>query len=97
MSYGGVVDFADDDDISVPYRLGPVDPSYKWEHGARWADYDLSDLVDGLRRAQIPETFERPQNFEKRFSMRAVGAQMRDLVDVALPPEARYAMKGEPR
>jgi glycosyltransferase involved in cell wall biosynthesis len=97
VSYGGVVDFADDDDISVPYRLGPVDPSYKWEHGARWADYDLSDLVDGLRRAQIPETFERPQNFEKRFSMRAVGAQMRDLVDVALPPEARYAMKGEPR
>lgn len=95
VPYGGIADFATDSDIAVPYKLGPVDPSYKWEHGSQWADYEMGDLVEGLRRARVPETFERPASFEKRFSMAAVGAQMRDLVDAALPPEARY-IQGHP-
>ena len=90
VPYGGIADFATDNDIAVPYQLGPVDPSYRWEHGSQWAAYEKSALVEGLRRAQVPETFERPPSFEKRFSMAAVGAQMRELVEAALSPQARY-------
>ena len=85
VAWGGVCDFAADEDIAVPCELEPVHGSYRWEHGARWAGYQLSDLVEGLQRARLPESFARPAGFEEKFSMRAVGEKMRILVDAATP------------
>jgi len=85
VGFGGVCDFAADEDILVPHELEPVHESYRWEHGARWAGYQLSDLVEGLQRARLPEHFSRPPGFEEKFSMRAVGEKMRILVDAATP------------
>lgn len=87
VPWGGVADLAEDSDIAIPYKMGPVDASYRWEHGAEWAHYQLEDLVEGLRRARPPEVFRRPPSFESRFSLGAVGQQMRDLVDVAVGRE----------
>jgi len=85
VGFGGVCDFAADEDILVPWELEPVHDSYRWEHGARWASYQLSDLVKGLQRARLPEPFARPPGFEDKFSMRAVGEKMRIVVDAATP------------
>ncbi len=85
VPWGGVCDFASASDLAIHCQLGDVHPSYQWEHGARWADYQISDLAEGLRRARPPEKLERPADFEGRFSMRAVGQRMRDLVEIAAP------------
>lgn len=85
VPWGGVIDFASDEDVAVPCELQPAHASYKWEHGARWAGYRMEDLVEGLRRARLPERFERQRGFEGRFGLKAVGEKMRILVDAALP------------
>lgn len=85
VPWGGVCDFASARDIAVPCKMGDAHPSYKWEHGAQWAAYQIEDLAEGLRRAEVPEKFERPADFEERFSMRAVGQRMRKLVEMAAP------------
>jgi glycosyltransferase involved in cell wall biosynthesis len=82
VPWGGVCDFASDDDLAVPFALTPADPSYRWEHGAQWASPSLSDLTEALRRAQLPEKYELPARFE-RFGLEAVGQKMRILVDAA--------------
>jgi glycosyltransferase involved in cell wall biosynthesis len=87
VPYGGVADLTEDSDIAIPYEMGPVDPSYRWEHGAKWASYRVEDLAEGLRRAEPPEAFRRPPRYEQEFSLTAVGRKMRDLVDVAVGPE----------
>jgi glycosyltransferase involved in cell wall biosynthesis len=84
VSWGGVNDFATDDDIAVPCAMEPVHPSYKWEHGAQWAGYGLANLVEGLRRAQVPEKFELPAGFIEKFSMDSIGGRMKLLVDSVL-------------
>ncbi len=87
VPYGGVADFAEASDIAIPYELGPAHPSYRWERDAKWASYRLEDLAEALKRAEPPPVFRRPPDFERRFSMTAVGQQMRNLVDVAVGPE----------
>ncbi len=83
VPWGGISDFAADDDLAIPYTMERVDPSYRWEHGAEWASPTLPDLVEALRRVSVPEKFEVPSRFPERFGLAAVGQKMRDLVDVA--------------
>jgi len=85
VPWGGVVDFAEASDIAVPHVMKPAHTSYRWEHGALWADCSAVDLAEGLRRARIPEAFQAPTSFSERFSMQAVGERMRLLVDSAVP------------
>lgn len=84
VPWGGVCDFAESSDIAIPCKLGPVHESYNWEHGSQWADYTIPLLARGLRCATVPSEFRRPGGLD-RFSMAAVGRQMRDLVDSAFP------------
>lgn len=84
VGFGGTADFAGQGDLGVPWTLGPVHSSYKWEPGAQWAEYDPQDLTAALRAAVPPAQHERPPQFEERFSMRAVGEQMlRNVLQVA--------------
>jgi glycosyltransferase involved in cell wall biosynthesis len=94
VPYGGVVDFADEhrDALVLGTTMAPVHPSYPW-YGARWAEYDISMLVQALRAAKAPPAYRQPTSFE-RFSARVVGAQMRGLVlqlaDAVRPEAATY-------
>jgi len=81
VPWGGVCDFAADDDLPVPHSMEPAHTSYRWEHGAQWAACGLEDLTEALRRVTVPEKYELPARFEERFGLAAVGRKMRDLVD----------------
>jgi len=81
VPYGGTADFAAPDDVAIPYRMEAVGGGYGWEPGARWASYDFAALVEALRATTAPTEFRRPDRFEERFSMSAVGTQMADLID----------------
>lgn len=76
VPWGGTADFAADTDMSVPYQLAPtVPPSYRWEPGARWADYEVDALAAALQAvALVP--FELAPALA-RFTSAAVGEQMR--------------------
>ncbi len=87
VPWGGVVDFAEASDIAVPHVMKPAHASYRWEHGAQWADYSTEALAEGLQRARIPEAFQAPTSFGERFSIQAVGQKMRLLVDSAVPKQ----------
>ena len=80
VPWGGTDDFAPPGAPRVPYRLGPVHPSYGWEPDARWAEYEVGDLAQALRQARAPAAHARSEEFENRFSLEAVGARMRELV-----------------
>lgn len=80
VAYGGTADFAHVRDRRVPFRMGPVHSSYGWESGAEWADYDLKMLSAALQQAEAPESFQQPEGFADRFTMTAVGRQMRGYV-----------------
>lgn len=91
VPWGGIADFAQDSDIAVPFHMDAVPKSYAWEHGSKWASYRVEDLAEGLRRAALPDSFAAPPSYQERFSLGAVGRQMRLLVDAACP--ARYPSK----
>lgn len=84
VGWGGVVDFAEQHDIGVVPEMQPVHASYRWEHGAKWAGYSTQDLQVALQVAEPPARWELPEGYQDRFSMRAVGQQMRNLVDGAV-------------
>lgn len=88
IPWGGVADFAQDSDIALPFQMIEAAPSYRWEHGAKWASSSVEAIAEGLQRATIPESFAAPASYQNRFSLEAVGKQMRLLVDVAAP--SRY-------
>lgn len=94
VPYGGTHDFADPKrDVQIPIaQLEAVHSSYGWSH-TDWAGYDLDGLVQALRSAPLPTSYQQPPHFE-RFSMTAVGQQMRDLVlqlaDEQAPAAAAY-------
>ncbi len=88
IPWGGVADFAQDSDIALPFEMGQVPKSYGWEHGAKWASCSVEALTEGLRRARLPDSFATPDTYQNRFSLEAVGRQMRLLVDAAAP--SRY-------
>lgn len=96
VPWGGTEDFAAPDDIGLAYTLEPVPTSYGWEPKARWATATHGDLVEALRVARPPERFARPERFEERFGLRAVGLQMRESVlrvARALSPAAAAALE----
>lgn len=76
VAYGGTPDFASLSDRRVPFRMGPVHPSYGWEPDAQWAVYDLAQLAEAMKLSTPPEKFERPEGFAQ-FSKQNVGHQMR--------------------
>ncbi len=84
VPWGGTADLAADGDVAVPYQMGPVNSSYKWEHGSLWAIYEDRHLADAMLAAEAPAGFATPTWYQERFSMAAVGKKMRDLVDLAL-------------
>jgi glycosyltransferase involved in cell wall biosynthesis len=51
---GGPEDFLDPEvDLLVPATgLVPADPSYQWEPGASYIDYDLGDLIEAMQTAR---------------------------------------------
>lgn len=77
IPWGGTVDFAEPDDVQVPFMMSDAHQSYRWEHGAQWASSSIEALAEALAQATPPASFAAPSDFESRFSMAAVGARMR--------------------
>lgn len=94
VAYGGVVDFATDDDIAVPYTFEAVPKTYKWEPQAEWAGFDVDELGERLAGSRPPKRFQFPEGFADRFSKRAVGQQMAaaiiEFTERLYPPAAEY-------
>jgi len=86
VPYGGPADLVEATDLAVPFTMAPVDPSYGWERDAQWAVCTTENLAQALRRVEPPDEFRRPAAYEERFSMQAVGQQMRQLVESAVGP-----------
>lgn len=80
VGYGGPADFALEDDVQLPWSLGPVHPGYRWEGGAQWASYGIDDMVGALGRARPRAARRHPADFPERFGAKAVGAMMRDAI-----------------
>lgn len=80
VPYGGTADFSGEGDRLVAYNMSPVHSSYNWEPEAEWADYADDDLGASMLAAHPPERFERPPDYEARFSAAAVGRLMRERV-----------------
>lgn len=76
VSYGGTRDFAEPTDYAVPWELGPVHPSYRWEAEARWAEYKVEDLARVLQLTEPPEPSAIDAAFEERFGLARVGERM---------------------
>lgn len=80
VPWGGTCDFDDvGRDSIVPYHLGPVHSSYRWEPGAQWAAYDFEDLVTAIREVS-PATYARSSKFDHMFSLKNVGDQIKQNV-----------------
>lgn len=83
VGYGGSAEYAVPNGttrVRVPHHMGPVHQDYGWEPQARWANYQLSDLVAALRVAEPPARRLHPLDFASRFGRVAVGAKMRDFI-----------------
>lgn len=76
VPYGGTSDFCDSRDGEIPYKMAPVPPSYGWDIDCEWAEASLGGVESALREME-PLDFVRTKEFEERFSLDAVGAQMR--------------------
>lgn len=92
VAYGGTDAFHDEHrDVKVPYYMGPVDKSYKWEDDAQWASFDLEALTQALREAKAPEAYTLTTQFRQRFHESSVGALMAErIMSVASPEVAEY-------
>jgi hypothetical protein len=89
VGFGGTEDYADADhgDLRLPFRLAPVHPQYEWEPHARWADYDLSLLVEYLQAASPPAERRPRPDLARLYGMEAAGRVMLDAVRELVPPE----------
>jgi glycosyltransferase involved in cell wall biosynthesis len=84
VPWGGTEDFCDRGDVAIPYTLGPVDPTYRWDEGTNWACYPQDALEEALRKVQPPTTHRRDPYFEACFGLEGVGRHMAlDVIDVA--------------
>lgn len=100
VPWGGTADFSSSGDVVIPYRLGPVDPSYRWDEATRWACYTQEELEDALRRVRAPTTHQQDPSFNACFSLEAVGREMRiDVLRIAsnVNPAASWALGGRRR
>lgn len=80
VPFGGSADYADLSDVTVPWTLGPVHPSYKWQRDGEWADYQVAALAEALHKTEAPAEYLRPAHYERVFGFSAVGRQMADLL-----------------
>lgn len=80
VPYGGSADYCATEDVSVPFGMESVHPSYNWAVGAEWASFTVDSLAQALQKVQPPEVFERPSYYERVFGFDAVGRQMAALV-----------------
>jgi glycosyltransferase involved in cell wall biosynthesis len=84
IGYGGTADYARcatklQSVSQVPWKFGQVHPDYKWEPDARWAEYELSDLVTALQMVSPPEERMHPPRLGA-FSRQNVGRMMADRI-----------------
>lgn len=77
--YGGPADYAGDEDVCIQENPGmvPVNPNYRWEKEAEWADVSIDSLIGALQRAEPP----RARIFDHKlmhFSRANVGQKIRE-------------------
>ncbi|NIR29338.1 MAG: glycosyltransferase [Gammaproteobacteria bacterium] len=89
VGFGGSEDYADADDVRLPWTLSPVHPDYGWEARARWAEYDETDLAEAMTRAVPKDSRELRADLEKEYSAHRAGLRMasnlKELVTVTHP------------
>lgn len=76
VGFGGSSDYADADDIKIPFTLEQVHSAYGWE-ASRWAEYKFEDLVEAMRAATPPKRRSHPASFNGKYSYHAVGELMK--------------------
>jgi glycosyltransferase involved in cell wall biosynthesis len=84
VGYGGTEDYAHlaqdhSTVVQIPYVMGSVHEAYGWERRAKWAEYELGDLIGALREAQSPTRRIHPPKFAQ-FSRVHVGRKMSERV-----------------
>lgn len=98
VPYGGAEDYRDAWDVAVATYLAGVHLQYGWEPHAEWAEYDVENLADAMRRAEPPATRKAPDRLLERFGAEAVGARMahavRELVTANHPQHVDKLFKG---
>lgn len=78
VPFGGTQDFSESSsDIALDHFFEDVPSSYGWQEGAQWAQIHTETLCTALRDVSVPVVYRRPDNFDERFSMGAVGHLMR--------------------
>lgn len=80
VPYGGTADYCDTEDVSVPFGMEPVHPSYGWGADAEWASFTVDALAAALQKTGAPSAFSRPSYYERIFGFDAVGRQMATLI-----------------
>jgi glycosyltransferase involved in cell wall biosynthesis len=89
----GVSDFADVDDVIIDTTATPVPKSYHWEADAKWDRASVLQIEEALRSATPPLDYQSRSPLD-RFSIEAVGAEMRErvvaLADRVLPQASEY-------
>jgi hypothetical protein len=90
--WGGTADFSDPDrDIELEYVFCNVPQSYGWSVGTHWADVKRESLELAFTNVVAPQEFKRPPGFEDKFSLKAVGSTMRELLkDFSNVPLGEY-------
>lgn len=74
--YGGTEEYAEDEDVQVPFTMTDAHPGYAWEDAAQWADVKTKDIMEGMLQAEPPERRVMPNKYVKRFGRAAVGVIM---------------------
>lgn len=75
VPFGGTADFCDGEDVAVPFWMSPVHSSYKWGD-CEWADFSAQNLRDALLSVEAPAEHRRPDGFDEKFGIDAVGTVM---------------------
>jgi glycosyltransferase involved in cell wall biosynthesis len=77
VGFGGSEDYAEKEDVAVPYTLGPVHPGYRWEENAQWAHYTAEQLAEAMKAAQVPSRRVMAKKLAARFGRAVIGQKMK--------------------
>ena len=92
VGFGGSEDYAEATDIRLEWRLGPVDPSYRWEPGAQWAKYEHAALIEALAKAEPRENRENVTTLEA-YRATNVGQLMRKRLEAVFGVAMRETLQ----
>ena len=81
VGFGGVQDFASEDDVTVPFEMRPIDRAYGWEEEASWAYAKPEDIAEAMASVAPPSAYGRSHALDAR-RMREVGLLMKERVEV---------------